>query len=81
MMADRAVTERQVQAAILVAKAVAEAIQGLGQVPTGHLYAHLMGHMSLDSFEGVIGSLVQSGLVKRDGSHMLTWTGPAKEGA
>jgi hypothetical protein len=68
----------QVQAQVAVIKAVAEAIQSLGEVPAGHLYANLMGHgLSLDTFESIIGILVAAEVVKRDGSHLLTWIGPS----
>jgi len=67
----------QVQAQVAVIKAVAEAIQSLGEVPAGHLYANLMGHLSLDAFESIIGILVAAEVVKRDGSHLLTWIGPS----
>jgi len=56
--------------------AIAEAIQTLREVPAGHLYAHVMQHMSLDEFERVIAVLVRAGVVKR-ANHLLTWTGPA----
>jgi hypothetical protein len=65
----------QEAAALAVAKAVAEAIRELGSVPAGHLYAVLMARMSLETFEKIVGALVGAGLVRRDGSHLLTWTG------
>ena len=65
----------QEQAAIEIVKAVADTIKDLGSVPSGHLYARLMGHMSLSEYEQIIGFIVRSGLVKRDSSHLLTWIG------
>ena len=56
--------------------AVAETIRDLGSVPSGHLYAQLMGHMSFESYEAIIGWLVRSGVVRREPSHLLVWTGP-----
>jgi len=67
----------KVSAAVRAVAAIAEAIRELGQVPAGHLYAKLMGSMSLDQFEKIISILVKAGLVKRDASHLLHWVGPA----
>jgi len=64
-------------AAVRVAHAVAETIRELGQVPSGHLYARLMGVMELHQYEQVIGLLVDARLVERDRSHLLRWIGPA----
>ena len=63
--------------AVRVAHAVAETIRELGQVPSGHLYARLMGVMELHQYEQVIGLLVDARLVERDRTHLLRWIGPA----
>ena len=55
--------------------AVAEAIRELGSVPSGHIYARLMGRMSLETYEGIINVLVRKGIVRRESSHLLVWTG------
>lgn len=68
-------TEQEVQAALDVIAAVGLCIKELGSVPAGHLYARMMGHMSLEQFNTCIDRLVSSGLVKRETSHLLTWTG------
>lgn len=64
-------------AAVRVAYAVAETIRELGQVPSGHLYARLMGVMELHQYEQVIDLLVDARLVERTPSHLLRWIGPA----
>lgn len=56
--------------------AIAEAIRKLGTVPSGHLYASLMGHLSLDQYQQIIGRLKRAGLVS-ESYHELTWIGPA----
>lgn len=56
--------------------AVAEAIRELGEVPSGHLYAVLMGQLSLDQYNAVIAVLVRAGLVEKQPSHLLVWKGP-----
>lgn len=65
--------------ALGVAVAVAEVIRGAGSIPSGHLYAQVMGRMSLASYEAIIRGLKGAGLVS-ERAHMLTWTGPAIEG-
>lgn len=69
------ITPAERRAAILAIHAVGEAIEGLGSVPAGELYARVMGHMSLSTFEGIVKMLVDAGLVTRS-NHLLTWVGP-----
>lgn len=58
--------------------ALTEAIRALGEVPSGHLYANVMGHMSLDVYNSYIDAIVRTGLVTRS-NHLLTWAGPVIE--
>jgi hypothetical protein len=64
----------QEKAAMQAVLAVGEAIKDLGSVPSGHLYAQLMGHMSLDNYNSIIGLLKRVGAVKEEG-HLLTYIG------
>jgi hypothetical protein len=59
---------------VKIAGAVAEAIKELGQVPSGHLYAALMGQMSLDDYNAVLSMLRRQKLV-RVNNHLVTWIG------
>ena len=59
-----------------MAATVGDAIRELGSVPSGHLYARLMGHLSLEEFNEIISTLVRAGLVRRDANHLLVWAGP-----
>jgi len=59
--------------------ALGEAIQELGEVPSGHLYAQVMAHFSLQSYEKAIDILVKAKMVEKDRSHLLRWVGPAKK--
>lgn len=68
----------QTKAALSVVLVVAECIRDLGSVPSGHLYAQLMGHFTLQQYESVVGALVGAGVVRRDASHVLTWVGGAR---
>lgn len=70
--------ESQAQAVAGAVLAIAECIRSLGSVPSGHLYARLMGHMSLETYEGVIGLLIEAGKVKRHSNHLLEWVGPQR---
>ena len=65
----------EAKAAVAVVAAVGEAIRGLGSVPSGHLYAQLMGKMNLDQYNQVIGILKRAGLVS-ESFHELKWVGP-----
>jgi hypothetical protein len=68
----------QVTATIRVVSALAEAIRDLGQVPSGHLYASVMGMMNLSQFQEAIGILIKAGLVE-DRHHLLVWVGRKPE--
>lgn len=64
----------QEKAALQVVLAVGSAIKELGSVPSGHLYARLMGQMSLETYTKIINILVKTGAVTNEG-HLLTWIG------
>jgi hypothetical protein len=64
------------RAALLLTRAVADTIQELGQVPSGHLYAQLLDRVSLETYTRIIALLKRADLVTEDGFHMLTWKGP-----
>jgi len=69
-----ATTQNDVKAALGILSAVADAIRELGEVPSGHLYAHLMSKLSLEQYEQVIGVLKQASLIT-ESNHLLTWVG------
>jgi DNA-binding ferritin-like protein len=54
--------------------AVAEAIQALGHVPSGELYAHLMGTFTLQSYNTILDILRMQGKIKIQ-NHLITWIG------
>lgn len=64
-------------AAVRVAHAIAESIRELGEIPSGHLYARLMGIMDLRQYEQFIDILIDARLVERTPAHRLRWIGPA----
>jgi hypothetical protein len=69
-------TKEQAKAAFAALAAIAETIRELREVPSGVLYAHLMGKMSLETYQSFIGRLINAGLVEEDQSHLLRWVGP-----
>ena len=68
----------QMEAGLKAAQAIAEAIRELGRVPAGHLYATVMGTLTLEQFEQITGILKGAGLVEEK-NHELIWI--AKEAA
>jgi hypothetical protein len=61
-----------VTAAFNIHLAVAEAIRALGEVPSGHLYARVCDKLTLDQYQRIIATLVESGRVTNSG-HLLRW--------
>jgi hypothetical protein len=68
-------TKEQAVAYIQIIAALAEAIRGLGSVPSGHLYAYVMGGMTFPQYSRAIEVLKGADLVKEEG-HVLSWVGP-----
>ena len=62
------------QAILAALDAIQEAIRDLGEVPSGHLYAHVMGVMSIDTYQAIINALEQAGKIKVS-HHLITWVG------
>lgn len=69
-------TKSQVVASFNALAALAEAIRELKTVPSGELYATVMGHMDERTYASFIDRLVSAELVSRSDSHLLTWVGP-----
>ena len=60
---------------VVKALALSEAIRAAGSIPSGVLYAQVIGEFTLDAYQQVIAALKRTGLVSEDG-HVLSWTGP-----
>lgn len=60
------------KAAIAIVMAMAEAIEQLGEVPSGHLYARLMDKMSIGEYNRIIDILKELGWVS-ESNHLLKW--------
>lgn len=65
-------TTSEVSSAINAIKAVADCIKELGQVPNGVLYSQLMGVMSLNQYEQIIGILSRAGVIENR-NNLLVW--------
>ena len=67
--------------AVNVTLAVSESIRELGEVPSGTLYAALIGKVNYAGYEAILQTLTNAGLIQVMPSHMIRWVGPtlAKE--
>lgn len=69
--------QKDLKAAELVIRVIADAIRELGEVPSGHLYANLMSTgLTLNGFQSVLGILTKAGLIRVE-NHVITWIGKA----
>ena len=64
------------RAALTLTTMIGSAIKDLGTVPSGHVYAAVMGSISINLYNQIIDKLIEAKLVRRDPSHLLTWIGP-----
>jgi hypothetical protein len=66
---------KDIAAALEITVAVGKAVQDLGSVPSGNLYARLMDRVTLQGYEAAICLLVRTRLVRRGPSDLLMWVG------
>jgi hypothetical protein len=71
-------TKEQLTAVLEVLVSMAEVVRTAGEIPAGHLYARMMGSVSLATYRQLEARLVGSGLVEKRG-HLLRWVGPQLE--
>jgi hypothetical protein len=72
--------DSQLQLIPIIAQIIAEATDTpLGGMPSGHLYARVMGTLSLAQYDGIIRVLKKSELVTEK-NHLLAWVGPKLTG-
>jgi hypothetical protein len=71
------VEKNAAEAVLVIARAVADAIKEAGDagVPSGYIYATIMGVISLNNYNALIAQLKQLGLVSEE-NHVLRWIGP-----
>ncbi len=70
------ITKEQTKAALQIMMAVAETIREMREVPSGVLYAHLMGKMNLEQYNSMLGVLERNKLITVGLNHVIHWTGP-----
>lgn len=63
-------------AGLQTVQAIAEAIRELREVPSGTIYAHIMGKVDFESFQKIIGILKRAKLIEETDAHLLRWIGP-----
>lgn len=73
-------TRDQINQTIAAIQIVASAIQEVGEVPSGHLYAALMGKLTINDYNYIIDTLKGAGVVEEK-YHLLKWIGPARKEA
>lgn len=64
--------KQQINAAIEAISAIGRVIRDVKRIPSGHLYAQLMGVLSLEKYEGAIAILKKGNLIKEE-SNELIW--------
>jgi hypothetical protein len=68
------VTQAEKDALVKVVTAIADTIKELSPVPSGVLYAHLAGHLTLESYTEIIRILTASNVIRVQ-NHLITWVG------
>jgi hypothetical protein len=66
----------QIKAGIGTITAVGDAIHQFQSIPSGHLYAHLCGHLSIDSYQEIIDILQKAGRIRVEPSFLIICTCP-----
>ncbi len=66
--------QEQRQAVISAVTEIGLVIRDAKRIPSGHLYAHLMGVLSLDKYQMIIGILKKTGLVIEQANELI-WVG------
>ena len=74
-------TKEQITASLRIMVAVTEAIREAGRIPSGVIYATLIGKVSHEGYQSLIRTLTNTGLVQELPTHELVWTGPELKGA
>jgi hypothetical protein len=73
------VLAHELKAGLAILMAVSETIRELGEVPSGTLYATLIGKVDFDGYEAMLRTLTNAGLIQVMPSHMIRWCGPKIE--
>ena len=71
-----AITKEQVVMTLQTLHAIADTIRAAKRIPSGHLYAVVMSHMDLATYDRIVQVLKNCGLVK-ELNHELIWVEPS----
>ncbi len=69
---EKRATANQLQAGLAALKAIADAVRELKQVPSGHIYAAVMGVMDINAYEKAVSMLCNAGVIRKAGD-LLVW--------
>lgn len=69
------ITKDQMRAAVNVVMVLSETIRELKEVPSGTLYAQLLGQLTLEQYNSTIDLLKRAKLVSEE-NNVLRWIGP-----
>lgn len=68
-----ATNQQAIAALSAILDAITEAVNSSPNgLPSGHLYASLMGKMTLDQYNQIIGALIRAGRIKQNANFLLT---------
>jgi hypothetical protein len=68
-------SKQELLAGLNILAAVAETIREAGEVPSGTIYAALLGKVSMEGYTSLLRTLKGAGLVEEK-NHLLRWIGP-----
>ena len=63
--------KQQISAAIEAISAIGRVIRDVKRIPSGHLYAQLMGVLSLEKYESAIGILKKGKLIAEEHNELI----------
>jgi ArsR family metal-binding transcriptional regulator len=64
-------TSEQIQTAITAVSEIGKVIREVKRIPSGHLYAQLMGVLSLEKYEMIISLLKKTGLITEQNNELI----------
>lgn len=64
-------TSEQIESAITAVSEIGKVIREVKRIPSGHLYAQLMGVLSLEKYEMIIGLLKKTGLITEQNNELI----------
>lgn len=72
-------SKAELNAGLQLLVAVAETIREVKEVPSGTIYAALLGRLTYNGYMGLLASLKGAGLIEERPNHILRWIGPDLE--